>query len=116
MRHSHFFGLIFIVAAIAAFAAATMLLWNWLMPAIFGLPLLTYWQAAGILVLARLLFGGIGHHGFLGHGGYNRGHKLREKWLNMTDEERKAFMEEKAKDLNKFHRKFEHFNRETPNE
>ena len=116
MRHSHFFGLIFIVAAIAAFAAVTMLLWNWLMPAIFGLPLLSYWQAAGILVLSRLLFGGIGHHGFLGHGGYNRGHKLREKWQNMSEEERKAFMEGKAKDLHKFHRKFEHFNRETPNE
>jgi len=114
MRHSHFLGLIFIIAAIAAFAAVTMLLWNWLMPAIFGLPLLSYWQAAGILVLARLLFGGIGHHGPFGHGS-NRGHKFREKWLNMSEEERKAFME-KAKDLHKFHRKFEHFGREVPNE
>ncbi|MDR2595274.1 MAG: hypothetical protein LBC87_10950 [Fibromonadaceae bacterium] len=92
MRHSHFLGLIFIIAAIAAFAAVTMLLWNWLMPAIFGLKLLTYWQAAGILVLARLLFGGIGHHGPFGHG---RGHKFREKWQNMSEEERKAFMEAK---------------------
>jgi hypothetical protein len=114
MRHSHFFGLIFIIAAIAAFAAVTMLLWNWLMPAIFGLPLLSYWQATGILVLARLLFGGIGHHGPFGHG-LNRGNKLREKWQNMTDEERKAFME-KAKDFHKFHRKFEHFGGEVPNE
>jgi len=97
MRRFHFFGAIFIIAAIAAFAAVTMLLWNWLMPVIFGLPLLTYWQAAGILVLARLLFGGIGgHHGPFGHG-LNRGYgrKLREKWLNMTDEERKAFVEAK---------------------
>jgi len=94
MRHSHFFGLIFIIALIAAFAAIVMLLWNWLMPTIFGLPLLSYWQSAGILVLARLLFGGIGHHGPFGHG-FNRSNKLREKWLNMTEEERKAFIETK---------------------
>ena len=34
-----------------------MLLWNWLMPAIFGLPEITYWQAWGILILAQILFG-----------------------------------------------------------
>ncbi|GBU25765.1 hypothetical protein R83H12_02423 [Fibrobacteria bacterium R8-3-H12] len=93
MRHFHFFGFILIIAAVAAFAAITMLLWNWLMPAIFGLPLLTYWQSAGILVLTRLLFGGIGHNGHFGRHGFNRNHKLREKWQNMSDEERKAFME-----------------------
>jgi len=101
MRRFHFLGLIFIIAAIAAFAAVTMLLWNWLMPAIFGLPLLTYWQAAGILVLARLLFGGIGHHGPFGHGlNRNHGHKFREKWQNMSEEERKAFMEKQARRFN----------------
>jgi len=98
MRRFHFLGLIFIIAAIAAFAAVTMLLWNWLMPAIFGLPLLTYWQAAGVLVLARLLFGGFGHHG--GHHGLKRNHKFREKWQNMTEEERKAFMEKQARRFN----------------
>jgi len=98
MRRFHFFGLILIIAAIAAFAAITMLLWNWLMPAIFGLPLLSYWQAAGVLVLSRLLFGGFGHHG--GHHGFNRNHKFREKWLNMSEEERKAFMEKQARRFN----------------
>lgn len=37
-------------------------LWNWLMPAIFNLPLITYWQAFGIVILAKLLFGSFGHH------------------------------------------------------
>lgn len=32
-------------------------LWNWLMPEIFGLPTITYWQAWGLLVLAHLLIG-----------------------------------------------------------
>ncbi|KAB7528844.1 hypothetical protein F8C76_13395 [Flagellimonas olearia] len=34
-----------------------MWLWNWLMPDIFGLPTVTYWQALGIFVLAKLIFG-----------------------------------------------------------
>ena len=34
-----------------------MLLWNWLMPIIFGLPVLTFWQAVGINFLASILFG-----------------------------------------------------------
>lgn len=44
------------------FGYFVMLLWNWLMPEIFGLPEITYWKAAGIIILARLLFGGMGHH------------------------------------------------------
>jgi hypothetical protein len=37
-------------------------LWNWLMPDIFGLRQISYWQAFGLLFLGRLLFGGFGHH------------------------------------------------------
>ena len=32
------------------------LLWNWLMPVIFGLPLITFWQAAGLMLLISILF------------------------------------------------------------
>lgn len=39
-----------------------MLLWNWLMPAIFGLGTITYWQGFGIFFLAKLLFGFGGDH------------------------------------------------------
>ena len=39
------------------------LLWNWLLPALFGLPAVTFWQALGLLVLCRILFGGFGRHG-----------------------------------------------------
>lgn len=34
-----------------------MILWNWLMPLIFGLPTLTFWQAVGMNFLASILFG-----------------------------------------------------------
>jgi hypothetical protein len=37
-----------------------MLLWNWLMPDIFGLKRLTYWQAWGLLILCHILFKGFG--------------------------------------------------------
>ncbi len=43
------------------------LLWNWLMPGLFNLKAITYWQAFGIVVLAKILFGGVAHH----HGGHH---------------------------------------------
>jgi len=52
------------LAILFAFVFGTfiMLLWNWLMPMIFSLPEINYLQAVGILVLTRLLFGGISHN------------------------------------------------------
>ena len=38
------------------FGAVVMWLWNWLMPDIFGLPELSYWQAWGLLILSSILF------------------------------------------------------------
>ncbi len=43
------------------FGLFVMLLWNWLMPALFSLPAVSYWQAVGLIIIARLIFGG-GHH------------------------------------------------------
>jgi len=42
-------------------------LWNWLVPSLFGLPQVTFWQALGLLALCRILFGGMG-----GRGGHSR--------------------------------------------
>ncbi len=42
------------------FGLAARALWNALMPEIFGLPEVSYWQAVGLLVLGHMLFGG-GH-------------------------------------------------------
>jgi hypothetical protein len=33
-----------------------MLLWNWLMPTIFGLPIITFWQAVGLNLLSTIIF------------------------------------------------------------
>ena len=50
-----FIGIIAVVAAILGLPL--MLLWNWLMPTLFGLPLITFWQAIGINFLSSILFG-----------------------------------------------------------
>jgi hypothetical protein len=39
-----------------------MLLWNWLVPSIFGWSQVSFWQALGLLALCRILFGGMGRH------------------------------------------------------
>ena len=40
------------------------LLWNWLVPPIFGWSPITFWQALGLLALSRILFGGRGGRGW----------------------------------------------------
>jgi hypothetical protein len=55
-------GVVFAALFALVFGFVVKLLWNWLMPAIFGLGVITYWQAFGIVILAKLLFGAFGHH------------------------------------------------------
>ena len=65
-----------------------MNLWNWLMPALFGWKVITFWQAAGLLILSKILFGGFrGGRGGPGH--WRR--RMRDRWENMTPEERENF-------------------------
>jgi hypothetical protein len=62
----------FILLGIGAFLALGFLikvLWNWLLPNISNIKKVTYLQALGILILAKLLFGSFcpPHHGWAGH-------------------------------------------------
>jgi hypothetical protein len=52
------FGIIAIVGLAILFGFVIMWLWNWLMPELFGLTTLTYWQAVGIFILFKILLGG----------------------------------------------------------
>jgi hypothetical protein len=63
-------------------------LWNWLLPPLFGWRQITLWQALGILVLCRILFGGSGWHRS-GRSNYRR--RMAERWEHMTPEERERF-------------------------
>ena len=73
------------ILGIAAFIAIggelVMHLWNWLLPPLFGWHQITFWQALGMLVLCRILFGGFGGHGRSRSNGRGR----------MTPEERERF-------------------------
>ena len=60
-------------------------LWNWLLPPLFGWGQITFWQALGMLLLCRILFGGRGWHG-PGRSNYRR--RMAERWERMTPEER----------------------------
>ena len=64
-------GIIGFAAFAFLFGAVVMWLWNWLMPVIFHLGVITYWQAVGLAILGRLLFGSM-HHGNPHHRGYRR--------------------------------------------
>ena len=44
------------------FGAVVQWLWNCLMPGLFHLPVISFWQAAGLVLLSRLLVGNIGSH------------------------------------------------------
>jgi hypothetical protein len=55
-------GVAFAVAFALVFALFVQFIWNGVMPDIFGFKRITFWQAFGIIILAKLLFGGFGHH------------------------------------------------------
>ena len=68
-------GIIAFSAFAFLFGAVIMWLWNWLMPVVFHLGMITYWQAVGLAILARLLFGSL-HHG----GPFHRGRHKFGPW------------------------------------
>ena len=89
LRGLKFFGFIILGAIAAAgfafiFGYFVMLLWNWLMPELFGLITITFWQAAGIVLLARLIFGGFKH----GSGNPPK-HSPRKKFFSHWKDENK---------------------------
>lgn len=89
-------GIVLAVLLGFLFALVIKALWNWLMPTLFGLGTITYWQAFGIFILAKLLFGGFPHP----HDKHHNDHihkKVRDRWhcwIGVEDET-----------------KWEHFNR-----
>ena len=86
---------VFFVAAVFAFSAIVMALWNAILPVVIGVKTITFLQALGILLLSKILFGGFGRRG--GWNGGRRGQwreKMQEKFANMTPEEREKFKAE----------------------
>ncbi len=74
-----------IAVTVASFVV--MSLWNILMPGIFGVRTISFWQALGLLVLSKILFGGFRPYG----GGPRWRRRMIERWEQMTPEEREKF-------------------------
>jgi len=81
---------LFAIVATALFPFVVMLLWNHVVPMIFGWHSITYFQALWLFGLCRILFGS-----FRGHypGGRQQSRWLLERWASMTPEEREKFKE-----------------------
>lgn len=82
------------LAGVAGISAVVMLLWNAIVPDITGWTTINYWQAAGLLVLVRLLFSGFGRfaHGMGAHRRWHGRHAHGDDfgWRQMTHDERVA--------------------------
>jgi hypothetical protein len=89
MRRMRFVGVRFILFGIVFVGVMGLLvtaLWNALMPAILGVRAIGFWQALGLLLLSRILFGRFGHWG----------HRMRKArfvrgWKDLTPAERQRF-------------------------
>jgi hypothetical protein len=81
---------LFAVLVVAVFSFVVMNLWNCLMPTLFGLHLISFWQAIGLLVLSKVLFGR-----FRGRPGRHLHwrRRLMARWAQMTPEQREKFRE-----------------------
>ena len=77
------------IIGIFAFGSIVMLLWNALMPVIFHLQSINFWQALGLLLLTKILFSGFRG----GPKGRWRSDSIKEGWARMTPEEREKFKE-----------------------
>jgi hypothetical protein len=80
--------LVMVTLAVTLFSFVVMWLWNRLMPALFGLHVLDFWQALGLLILSKILFSG-----FHGRPGFSRDWRMRfiRRWDQMTPDQREAF-------------------------
>jgi hypothetical protein len=80
-----------IIVGIMVFSGIVMLLWNALLPQLFHFPVITWPQALGLLLLCKILFGGFRGPGGGPHRRREWKEKMKQKWMNMTPEERERF-------------------------
>lgn len=87
-----FFMLVMVFFILAA-GWVVMFLWNNILVDVTNVKPLTYMQAIGLLILSKILFGGFRFGGPRYRGGRHKRRSWKEKWSNMTEEEKAAFKE-----------------------
>ncbi len=83
------FMILFIIGFAVVLSFLVMWLWNKVLVPVTGINTVDFWQAAGLLLLSRILFGGFKGGPWKGgpgkHGGPSR---WKEKWKSMSEEEK----------------------------
>jgi hypothetical protein len=80
-------GIVAGAGLIVLFGFVFMWLWNGLMPRIFNLPAIDYWQGWGLVVLSSILFKGTSHKGGSVQD-RRRKHLIRERMHECESEEK----------------------------
>lgn len=89
-RKKPFFFLFFILGFFLM-GALVMALWNFTLPSLLHISYINYWQSMALLLLCRLLFGGFKFGPRGDRRASFRGNPFREKWMNMSEEEKNTF-------------------------
>jgi hypothetical protein len=101
MQKKRYFFWLIIPLLFGALALLVMLLWNAILPAVLYAQPLTYWQALGLLILCRILFGGLPLGSRRRGPSFNKRVAMKNKWMNMSAEEQTKFKEEWRRRCNK---------------
>jgi hypothetical protein len=85
--------IVFLIVAIVFFGEAVFHLWNSLMPQLFHLPQVSFWQAVGLLFLSWLLFGGLRGIGRPAAHSLGAWRRRGRRWQRLTPEEQEKVRE-----------------------
>ena len=110
MKRGGIFFLLFIVA-VPLFGLLVMTLWNAILPEVIGVRSINFWQALGILVLSKILFGGFSGHKRNRRRGRDKWMEMKQKFAGMNSEEREKF---KAEWKNRCGGRWANFDKEKP--
>ena len=90
-----FFFLLFALAFLLPIGFLVMALWNNILVALVHFPLISFWQAIGLFILSRILFGGFpGKPGWAGRHRRKEMEEMRNKWFHLSPEEKTQFRQD----------------------
>jgi hypothetical protein len=98
MKRGWWIGRFFLfgVLGLGLIGLVTMTLWNGLVPVLFSGPVITFWQAIGLLLLSKILFWSWGGKSHADNGSHWKSY-WKNKWNSMTPDDRER-LKQKMKD------------------